>query len=177
MQKTGLLVLVMVLILGVSIGEAHAQFSTTNSRTVTLYPGERYVNQMDLRQIDANEIIGIKVEEELGLSVRFWIMNSSEFGKMQSIGGYSPVTQLNITTSFYWNQSFIFPVAADYIYGVNFTGGMWAVVTIQITRDSGIDGFTMFWALSGLLALVLVIFIYQNRSKRNINVKTPNSLT
>lgn len=178
MRKNGLLALTLVLILfGVSIGEAHAQFPTTMSRTETIGVGSRYINQMALRRIAANEIVGINVQEQFSATVRFWIMNSSEFGKMESMGSYDPVCQLNITTSLYLNTSFPFQVAADYIYGVENEGAGAVIVTIEITRDSAIDGFTLFWALLGLFALALVIYSYHHKSKRKIGMETPNFLS
>ena len=178
MRKTGLLALTLMLILfGVCIGEAQAQFPTTMSTTQTLLPGSRYINQNALRSIAANETVEIKVQKDIGLNFRFWIMNSSEFGNMETIGGYDPETQLNVSTTFYWNNSFVFRVAADYIYGVENEESLSIIVTIEITRDSAIDGFTTFWALFGLLALALIIYFYQNKSNKKNGLEIPNFLT
>ncbi len=149
MTNTKLCVFVITIIaIGLSIQLNYAQSTTTITDSTILIPGAEYTNSVSLSDLTTSETYSINLLANA--SVRFWIMDSSEYDLWENYHGYIPTCLLNISTIAYSNDSFTVPVDDDYYYGLRNEGSTLINVTLITIRPGlVISGFTVsgyFWA-------------------------------
>jgi hypothetical protein len=166
MTNTKLCVFVITRIaIGLIIQSNYAQSTTTITDSIILIPGAEYTNFVSLSDLTTSETYSINLLANA--SVRFWIMDSSEYDLWENYPGYIPTCLLNISTIAYSDDSFNVSADDDYYYGLRNEGSTLINVTLITIRPGlVIYGFTVSWIFVGMLFLFGIIYYYRIKGKK-----------
>lgn len=160
MKKGILLGILLLIILGIQIGQSRAQVSTTITDSQLIDPLAAYTNLSNLRDVRTNLDYGFNLSS-YGY-IRFIIMEVNESEFWQNTPNYHPICILNITTYSYLNQTFRFPEDGDYIYRFENEIAAAVFLTLIITKPGlSITGFPLIGVFLCLCFFVGVLYFYR----------------
>ncbi len=138
--------------------------TTTITDTQILIPGMGAVNFVPFANAEAGQLYDVALTANA--TVRFWIMEETEYNTWFGDPSYDPPCIINISTSSYTDDDLEFPADGDYCYGLKNEGVTLINVTVTVIKPDttiGINGFSISWVIFGFILVLNLIYVKINR--------------
>ena len=157
------------LLIGTFSGVAQS-YGLTGTITLTdtqiLIPGMRAVNFIPFADAEPGQSYDVALNAND--TVRFWIMETTEYNIWFGNPSYDPPCIVNVSTSSFTDDDLKFPADGDYCYGLENEGATNINVTVIVIKPNtteDINGFSIWWVILGFIIILNLIHVKINRFK------------